>query len=672
MFFETQERLEEIQGLFRRYDDHGSRAYRRQVVSRVLDLVTSDEIAQLGKTDWDILDLFYRKRKSPPSVAAILMMRESDFLARKTRAIKRLRDILEAPRNDWHRLVITRAAASDAAGVVQQDNGSVVETSSEDVTQTGHSLGELGVVCEPTATVEELWQEHDATTSYKEHRRILAAVFALLSDEQIARIQSRDLDVLRPYFAGKSDEQIARDLGYAKITVVQRRSRAKHRLRDISLGLTGEIPSEEFAEDTKATTDEATVVEQPREPQSFDFAVLWQQHEKESAYSQHRKLVAIAFAAAPAECLVKLEERELVALTAYVRGDTDTQIAVALKCSKMTAKRVKHSAIEHLKAATLGQDVPASRVSKRKATTAHRIDKVSPPRPQRKRGRKPYQQVMEAETDSTDIDDGEDKESVSRIPGVLKHWKYSSQEQDEAVAAFCADRTNLLHRRRVVETHLQTVRAIANKCYTLFEYGVERDDFVSLGIIGLLQAMEKFDLGMGIPLKGYAARRIKGAILDGFESESDKGTLLRKYQDLRSKERKGILTEKEMERLEQLQQLIFFDKELDTPVREDIDTLLVDTIQSPTLSPEELLIEAEYKIEKSARNAAIEETIVDAIHALPDREAHILYSRILHKTHFKKLGAEFKLSESRAVQLFQRAFKTVQAKVKARGLSSMD
>jgi RNA polymerase sigma factor for flagellar operon FliA len=47
---------------------------------------------------------------------------------------------------------------------------------------------------------------------------------------------------------------------------------------------------------------------------------------------------------------------------------------------------------------------------------------------------------------------------------------------------------------------------------------VERADLVSYGLLGLLDAIEKFDPHRGVPFEAYAAVRIRGAVLDGLRS----------------------------------------------------------------------------------------------------------------------------------------------------------
>jgi len=59
------------------------------------------------------------------------------------------------------------------------------------------------------------------------------------------------------------------------------------------------------------------------------------------------------------------------------------------------------------------------------------------------------------------------------------------------------------------------VKKIAGKCFKKYgNYLMEFDDMVSIGFIGLIEAMGKFDASRGNKFPTYAAYRIKGAILD--------------------------------------------------------------------------------------------------------------------------------------------------------------
>lgn len=47
---------------------------------------------------------------------------------------------------------------------------------------------------------------------------------------------------------------------------------------------------------------------------------------------------------------------------------------------------------------------------------------------------------------------------------------------------------------------------------------MERADLVSYGLLGLLDAIDRYDRSRGVPFEAYAAIRIRGAVLDGLRS----------------------------------------------------------------------------------------------------------------------------------------------------------
>ena len=58
------------------------------------------------------------------------------------------------------------------------------------------------------------------------------------------------------------------------------------------------------------------------------------------------------------------------------------------------------------------------------------------------------------------------------------------------------------------------VKYIANRMAIRLPSHVSTEDLTSAGIVGLLDALDKFDADMGIKFKTYAEHRIRGAILD--------------------------------------------------------------------------------------------------------------------------------------------------------------
>jgi RNA polymerase sigma factor for flagellar operon FliA len=73
-------------------------------------------------------------------------------------------------------------------------------------------------------------------------------------------------------------------------------------------------------------------------------------------------------------------------------------------------------------------------------------------------------------------------------------------------------------RDRLLLEHLPTVRYLARRIHERLPQHVDLDDLISAGVVGLIDAAEKFDLSKQVQFKSYAQFRIRGAILDSLRT----------------------------------------------------------------------------------------------------------------------------------------------------------
>lgn len=69
-------------------------------------------------------------------------------------------------------------------------------------------------------------------------------------------------------------------------------------------------------------------------------------------------------------------------------------------------------------------------------------------------------------------------------------------------------------RDKLIVHYSPLVKYVAGRVATGLPANIEQADLVSYGIFGLIDAIEKFQLGRGIKFETYAISRIKGAIID--------------------------------------------------------------------------------------------------------------------------------------------------------------
>lgn len=69
-------------------------------------------------------------------------------------------------------------------------------------------------------------------------------------------------------------------------------------------------------------------------------------------------------------------------------------------------------------------------------------------------------------------------------------------------------------RRALIEAHLPLVEHVVLKVAGSFPRFVDRNDLVAAGMLGLVEAAQRFDDSRSVPFAGFATQRIRGAVID--------------------------------------------------------------------------------------------------------------------------------------------------------------
>src|SRR3954469_8820563 len=85
-------------------------------------------------------------------------------------------------------------------------------------------------------------------------------------------------------------------------------------------------------------------------------------------------------------------------------------------------------------------------------------------------------------------------------------------------------------RDQIVLEHLPLVKAIAIRVHESLPVHVDLDDMIHAGVLGLFDAVTKYDADKNVAFQAYAKHRIKGAILDSLRQLDWASRDLRKRQ----------------------------------------------------------------------------------------------------------------------------------------------
>lgn len=72
----------------------------------------------------------------------------------------------------------------------------------------------------------------------------------------------------------------------------------------------------------------------------------------------------------------------------------------------------------------------------------------------------------------------------------------------------------ILRPKKLIESYLHIVDYVSSRLAVGLPKNVSKDDLASNGVMGLIDAIEKFDYKRGLQFQTYASWRVRGAILD--------------------------------------------------------------------------------------------------------------------------------------------------------------
>lgn len=97
-------------------------------------------------------------------------------------------------------------------------------------------------------------------------------------------------------------------------------------------------------------------------------------------------------------------------------------------------------------------------------------------------------------------------------------------------------------REKVIIEYAKEVKIISNQIYAKYQSSIfEKEDFENYGIIGLIDALNKYDINKDIKFTTYASIRIRGEILDYIRKMDISRTLRQKQRQYHELEEKAII-----------------------------------------------------------------------------------------------------------------------------------
>ncbi len=231
-----------------------------------------------------------------------------------------------------------------------------------------------------------------------------------------------------------------------------------------------------------------------------------------------------------------------------------------------------------------------------------------------------------------------------------------------------------LDRDALIRQHVPLVRRIALHMIAKLPPNVELDDLIQVGMIGLADALSRFETEQGVQFETFASQRIRGAMLDELregdwmsrssrKSQKDIERALNKLEQRlgRPPLESEIATELGME-LDDYQSLLgkvrgtqlVYLEDIGGGDGEDGENYLERHVADEGADPFALL-----------RDQRLRAALVGAIQALPEREQYVMGMYYEHDMNLKEIAAVLGVTESRVCQLHSQAIARLRTKMRS-------
>jgi RNA polymerase sigma factor for flagellar operon FliA len=231
-------------------------------------------------------------------------------------------------------------------------------------------------------------------------------------------------------------------------------------------------------------------------------------------------------------------------------------------------------------------------------------------------------------------------------------------------------------RERLVVAYSPLVKYVSGRMASGLPAHVEEADLISYGLVGLISAIERFDIEREIKFETYAITRIKGAIIDELRSldwvprsvrararEIEKANSKLEHRLQRAPSDAAMATELELS-VEEFQDALLQISNSSVAALDELWTVsdasgdqvsLLDTIQDPGAPDPAQLMDA----------TELKDRVADAIARLPEREKLVVALYYYENLTLREIGEVLGVTESRISQLHTKAVLRLRSRLQA-------
>ena len=234
--------------------------------------------------------------------------------------------------------------------------------------------------------------------------------------------------------------------------------------------------------------------------------------------------------------------------------------------------------------------------------------------------------------------------------------------------------SNVELRNQLVEAYLPLVDYLAERIAERLPRCVGLDEVRSAGVVGLLDAVQGFDLSRGIKFETYCSLRVRGSILDELRSRDWAPRLVRNRAQKYARALQALQSKlgRKPTPPELMRELELTSKEFEK-LQNDVARLAIYSLSQPDDGRGDSDTPARAQFLVDQRNAdpsdelQRQEATDVVLGELDERERAVLVLYYFEGMTMKEIGARLQLSESRVCQIHGQALTRVRDELQRRG-----
>ena len=215
-------------------------------------------------------------------------------------------------------------------------------------------------------------------------------------------------------------------------------------------------------------------------------------------------------------------------------------------------------------------------------------------------------------------------------------------------------------RNRLVLQYAPLVKYVAGRLRTRMPESVDPDDLVSDGVLGLMDAIERFEPARGLSFQTFAVPRIRGAIIDGMRSMD---FVPRSVRDkLRVVQRAQVVLEERLGRVPEDTEVA---REVGIPVQQLRDLSRQANSNHASLDDFDLADELSSAADQRVEQGDVNASLMRVVDQLGERDQVIIALYYFEGLTLAEIGQVLGVTESRVSQVHRRATTTLREKLLA-------